>query len=56
MSGLGPCPCKDEETHRIATDKTLVVAKKRIKDLSTKLIEANKERKSVEAALASTKK
>lgn len=56
MSGLGPCPCKDEETHRIATDKTLAVAKKRIKDLGTKLTEADRERKSAEAALAGAKK
>ena len=56
MSGLGPCPCKDEETHRIATDKTLAVAKKRIKDLGTKLTEAIRERKSAEAALAGAKK
>ena len=36
--------------------KTLAVAEKKIKDLGTKLIEANGERKSAEAALASAEK
>ena len=36
--------------------QTLMVAEKRIKDLNTKLTEADRERKSVESALAKAKK
>lgn len=34
----------DEEAQRIAAIQTLVVAEKRIKDLKTKLIEANRDK------------
>ena len=47
---------KKEEARHIAFVQTLAVAEKRIKDLNTKLTEANKERKSVEAALAGAEK
>jgi len=47
---------KEEEARCIAIVQTLAVVEKRIKDLNTKLIEANRERKSVEAALAGTEK
>ena len=36
--------------------KNLVIAEKKIKDLGTKLIEADRERKSAEPALAGAKK
>ena len=47
---------KDEELHRVATTKAQAVAKKKHKDSLFKLVEADKERKSVEVALASTEK
>ena len=40
----------------IANIETLTVAEKRIKDLNTKLTEANRERKSAKSALAGAKK
>ena len=48
--------CKDKEARRISVVKTLVVADKRIKELSTRLTEADMEMKNVEAALASLEK
>ena len=49
---------RDEEACRVATIKTLAVTEKKIKDLGTKLAEADRERerKSVEAALAGVEK
>lgn len=47
---------KNEEARRVFIVKTLVVAEKKIKDLGTKLTEANREMKSIEAALASAEK
>ena len=47
---------KKEEARRIAAIQTPVVAEKRIKDLNTKLTEANRERKSVEVALVGAEK
>ena len=47
---------KDEEARRVSAIKTLVVAIKKIKDLGTKLTEADKERKNVEIALADAMK
>ena len=47
---------KDEEACRIATVKMLAMAEEKIKDLSTKLTEANRKRKSVEVALAGAEK
>ena len=47
---------KDEETRRISAIKSLVVAEKKMEDLGTKLTEADKERKSIEAAITGTKK
>ena len=47
---------KDEEACRVSTVKTLVVAEKKIKDLSTKLTKADRKRKSAEATLTNVKK
>jgi len=47
---------KDEEARWIFAVKTLAMAKKRIKDLGIKLTEVDRERKSVEVALASAEK
>nr|POE86239.1 hypothetical protein CFP56_07047 [Quercus suber] len=47
---------KDEEACHISAVKTLVVAEKRIKELNTKLIDADRERKSAEVALAGVEK
>lgn len=47
---------KDEEVRRISIVKTLVMAEKKIKELSTKLIEVDRERKRAEAALAGAEK
>lgn len=46
--------CKDEEARCISVVKTLVVAKKRIKELKTKPTEVDREGKSAEAALVGT--
>ena len=56
MGGQYPCPTKRWEARRVSSVKTLAVAEKKIKDLGTKLIEANRERKSAEAALADVEK
>ena len=42
---------KDEEGRRIVVVEALNVAEKRVKELNTKLTEAKREKKSVEAAL-----
>ena len=42
---------KDEESRRIVVVEAFNVAEKRVKELNTKLIEAEREKKSVEAAL-----
>ena len=47
---------KDEEAHRISAVKTLAVAEKRIKELNTKLTEADREGKSAKAALTGAEK
>ena len=47
---------KEEKAHRIATVEILTVVEKRIKDLKTALNEVDRERKSVEAALAGAEK
>ena len=47
---------KDEEACHISAIKTLAVAEKRIKELNTKLTEADRERKSVEATLTDAEK
>ena len=47
---------KDKEGWHIATIEMFAVAKKRIKDLNTKMMEADRERKSVEVALAGVQK
>nr|POF07888.1 hypothetical protein CFP56_27468 [Quercus suber] len=47
---------KNEEAHRVVVVKTLAVAKKKIKDIGTKLTEADREKKSDEVALASAEK
>ena len=47
---------KDEEARQVSAVKNLVVVEKKIKDLGTKLTEADRERKSAEATLASAKK
>ena len=47
---------KDKETHRISVVKTPAVVEKKIKELSIKMTEADRERKSVKAALASAEK
>lgn len=47
---------KHEEVRCIATIETFVVAKKRLKDLNVKLTEADRERKSAEAALVGAEK
>ena len=47
---------KDEEAHQVSAVKILVMVEKKIKDLGSKLTEANRERKSAEAALAGAKK
>ena len=47
---------KDMETHRISAVKTLAVVEKKIKELNIKMTEADRERKSVKAALASAEK
>ena len=47
---------KDEEARRISAVKTLAVAEKRIKELNTKLTEANREGKSAKAALTGAEK
>ena len=56
MGGQYPCPTKRWEARRVSSVKTLAVAEKKIKDLGTKLIEANRERKSAETTLASAEK
>jgi len=43
---------KNEEARHVVVVKTLVMAEKKIKDLGTKLTEADREKKSIEAALA----
>lgn len=47
---------EDEEARRISAVKTLAMAKKKIKDLGTKLTEVDRERKSDEAVLVSAEK
>ena len=47
---------KDKEARRVAAVQTLTVVEKRIKVLGTKLTEADRERKSAEAALTGAKK
>ena len=47
---------KDEEGRRIAAVEAFSLAKKRIQKLNTKLTEANRERKSAEAALHGVEK
>ena len=47
---------KEEKAQRIATVEILTVVEKRIKDLKTALNEVDRERKSVEAALAGAEK
>ena len=47
---------KDEEARRISAVKTLAVAEKRIKELNTKLTEADREGKSAKAALTGAEK
>ena len=47
---------KEEKAQRIAAVEILTVVKKRIKDLKTALNEVDRERKSVEAALARVEK
>ena len=47
---------KKEEARRIAAIQTPAVAEKKIKDLNTKLTEANRERKSAEVALVGAEK
>ena len=47
---------KNEEARHVAAVKTLVVVEKNIKDLGTKLTKADREKKSAEAALASSEK
>ena len=47
---------KEKEGWRITAIETLTVAKKRIKDLNTKLTEADRERKSIEATPAGVEK
>ena len=47
---------KNEEARHVAAVKTLVVVEKKIKDLGTKLTKADREKKSAEAALASSEK
>ena len=47
---------KDKETHHISVVKTLAVVEKKIKELSIKMTEADRERKSIKAALASAEK
>lgn len=42
---------KDEEGHRVLAVKILAAAEKKFKDLSTKLTELEREKKSMEAAL-----
>ena len=42
---------KDEESRRIVVIEAFNVAEKRVKELNTKLTEAEREKKSVEAAL-----
>lgn len=42
---------KDEESRRIAIVDTFKVAKKRIQELNSQLVEADRARKSAEAAL-----
>ena len=42
---------KEEEGRHIATVEEFTLAEQRIKDLNTKLIEVNRDKKSVEAAL-----
>ena len=46
---------KDKEGKRIAAVETLTVAEKRIKNLNTKLTEADRERKITESALVGVK-
>ena len=47
---------KEEERRRIAAVEAFSLVKKRIQELNMKLIEADRERKSVEAALHKAKK
>ena len=47
---------KEEIAQRIATVEILTVVEKRVKDLKTALNEVDRERKSVEAALAGAEK
>lgn len=50
------CQFKEEEAQHIPAMQTFSVAEKRVKELTIKLIEANRDRKSVEAALAGAEK
>ena len=54
--GRAHAQLKDKETHRISVVKTLAVVEKKIKELNIKMTEADRERKSVKAALASAEK
>lgn len=47
---------KDKEARLVSAVKNLAIAEKKIKDLDTKLAEADRERKSAEAALAGAEK
>lgn len=47
---------KKEEAYWVSTTKSLALAEKKNKDLVTKLIKVDRERKSSEAALAGAKK
>ena len=47
---------KNEEACRVVAVKTLTMVEKKIKDLGTKLIEVDREKKSVETTLAGTEK
>lgn len=50
------CQFKEEEAQHIPAMQTFSVAEKRVKELTIKLIEANRDRKSVEATLAGAEK
>lgn len=47
---------KEEESRCIATLKAFEVAEKKSQDLTTKLVEANRDKKSVKAALDMVKR